>query len=85
MYMAIQLPQADITLHCGDLIYLGEYGNIPWVLEYGWYEYGGNRETCGWYIVPQCLPDSMTSHVTFPKLRPLFKSDLCDIFKYITK
>lgn len=69
-YGHIALPHNQGYLHDGDIIKLGRFKKEKWKLSYGWYEFGGNRPFCGWYLTSQ---DS--THI----VRPLQKPDLVDI------
>lgn len=58
-------------LHPGDRIRIHRFDTETWIVYYGWYAWGGNREVCGWYLVNQKHPD---------KIKPLQKTDLDDLY-----
>ena len=66
----LYLPNTAICLHPGDVIQLGRFDSEKWIVNFGWYQFDGNREICGWYIC------SKTSN----KIKPIFKTDLIDCY-----
>ena len=46
----INLPNSNDYLKCGDIVKLGRFASESWRVCYGWYEFGGNRPVCGWYL-----------------------------------
>lgn len=58
-------------LRPGDRIRLHRFDTDMWVVYYGWYAWGGNREVCGWYL-QRLGPD----HI----IKPLQKTDLDDLY-----
>ena len=49
---------------------LHRFDNRFWIVNYGWFDFDGNREICGWY-----LSDIQTGEV-----KPLLRTDLDDIY-----
>lgn len=73
--LVIEIPEFNITLSPGCRVKLGRFDVETWLLSYGWYAWGGNREVCGWY-----LTNVNNSH----DLKPLQKTDLDDIYLITT-
>lgn len=67
---AVPLPDINATLTSGSRIKLGRFSSRIWTVLYGWYSWGGNRKTCGWYLV------SEPGH----QIKPLQDADLDDIY-----
>lgn len=68
--LTIQVPNTDIVLHPGDNVMLGRFDTKIWMLNHGWYSWGGNRPMCGWYLI-----DTQDS----TNIKPLLEPDLLDI------
>ena len=66
----IQIPNSDIFLHTGDKVKLGRFETKVWVVNFGWFSYGGNRPFCGWFLVAEDGSDT----------KPLQLPDLDDIY-----
>lgn len=69
--LILEIPEFNITLTPGCRVKLGRFDVITWILSYGWYTWGGNREVCGWYL---------TNIDNVMDLKPLQKTDLDDIY-----
>ena len=69
--LVIEIPEFNITLTPGCRVKLGRFDVTTWILSYGWYAWGGNREVCGWYL---------TNINDVRDLKPLQKTDLDDIY-----
>ncbi len=69
--LLIEIPEFNITLTPGCRVKLGRFDIITWILSYGWYSWGGNREVCGWYL---------TNIKDVSDLKPLYRTDLDDIY-----
>ena len=67
----IEIPDFDIELTPGSRVKLGRFDVQTWLVSYGWYSWGGNREVCGWYLTDIKNPFD---------LKPLQKTDLDDIY-----
>ena len=72
MYKDIELeiPGTGDKLCPKSVVKLGRFETTLWIVMYGWYSYGGNREVCGWYLINKENPSI---------LKPLSKPDLDDI------
>lgn len=72
-YNCIQLPipNTDQCIVEGNIIQLERFSNTKWKVQFGWYEYGGNRQVCGWYLIN--LEDCSI-------IRPIQAPDLYDIY-----
>ena len=66
----LDIPGSHSKLCPGDKIKLSRFETDMWIVMYGWYGYGGNREVCGWYLL-SCDDPS--------KIKPLSKPDMYDI------
>ena len=61
----LNIPDTQDVIKPGNIIKLGRFSSDSWEVCYGWYEFGGNRPVCGWYlkkdggyvIKPLQLPD----------------------------
>ena len=69
--LVLEIPEFNIALTPGCRVKLGRFDVITWVVSYGWYAWGGNREVCGWYL---------TNIDNVRDLKPLQKTDLNDIY-----
>jgi hypothetical protein len=69
--LILEIPEFNITLTPGCRVKLGRFDIITWILSYGWYSWGGNREVCGWYL---------TNIKDVSDLKPLYRTDLDDIY-----
>ena len=69
--LLIEIPEFNITLTPGCRVKLVRFDLITWILSYGWYSWGGNREVCGWYL---------TNIKDVSDLKPLYRTDLDDIY-----
>lgn len=69
-YMKLEIPDCCICLTPGCKVKLGRFDSDIWVVGYGWYEWGGNRPVCGWYL----------TNARSPEIKPLQRPDLDDIY-----
>lgn len=69
--MELKFPESTKCLHPGDVIRLGRYETVDWIVSYGWYSWGGNRPVCGWYLICKQTPET---------IKPLQLPDLQDIY-----
>lgn len=61
----LNIPNSKEIIKPGNIVRLGRFSNDDWAVHYGWYEFGGNRPVCGWYLTkdgglatkPLQLPD----------------------------
>lgn len=67
----LEVPERHITLRPGYKIKLGRFEDESWIVGFGWYSFGGNRQQCGWYL---------TSCNTNNRVKPLQRPDLDDIY-----
>ncbi len=68
--MFLQLPDSTDCIKPGDVIKLGRFSSDEWTVQFGWYEFGGNRAVCGWYL-------SKDGGLT---VKPIQQIDLYDIY-----
>ena len=66
----LDIPGCRNTIRPGDIVKLNRFAADSWKVCYGWYEFGGNRPVCGWYLEKD---DGLT-------LKPLQLPDLDDIY-----
>ena len=69
--ISIEIPEKHMTIHPNNKIKLGRFKDELWEIQYGWYSFGGNRPTLGWYL---------TSMNDDSRVKPLHLSDLDDIY-----
>lgn len=69
--LTLEIPEFRITLTEGCKIRLGRFSSTVWLVSHGWYSWGGNRPTCGWYL---------TNANDSSQVKPLQKPDLDDIY-----
>ncbi len=61
----LNIPNSPEVIRPGNLVRLGRFSDDDWTVRFGWYEFGGNRPVCGWYLTkdgglvtkPLQLPD----------------------------
>ena len=68
--MELIVPEFDITLTVNDTVKLGRFDSTSWIVNYGWYAWGGNRPVCGWYL----------TNTISKEIKPLQYPDLEDIY-----
>ena len=68
--MELIVPEFDITLTVNDTVKLGRFDSTSWIVNYGWYAWGGNRPVCGWYL----------TNTISREIKPLQYTDLEDIY-----
>lgn len=69
-HITMNLPSSRGFLCPGDIVKLNRFASDSWKVCYGWYEFGGNRPVCGWYLEKD---DGLT-------VKPLQLPDLDDIY-----
>ena len=69
--MKLEIPEFHITLFNGSRVKLGRFDSTLWLVSFGWYSWGGNREVCGWYLTNCADPRDV---------KPLQRTDLDDIY-----
>lgn len=63
--MTLNIPGTESSISPNDIIKLGRFSDKEWIVNFGWYSFGGNRPVCGWYLTtdagytvkPLQLPD----------------------------
>lgn len=61
----LNVPNSEKIIRPGNIIRIGRFSGVDWTVCFGWYEFGGNRPVCGWYLTrdggielkPLQLPD----------------------------
>ena len=46
----LNIPNSREVIRPGNIVKLGRFNNESWEVKFGWYEFGGNRPVCGWYL-----------------------------------
>lgn len=46
----MNIPNSEEVIRPGDTIKLGRFASNIWEVHFGWYEFGGNRPVCGWFL-----------------------------------
>lgn len=69
-HIRMNLPNSRRCIRPGDIVKLNRFASDSWRVCYGWYEFGGNRPVCGWYLEKD---DGLT-------VKPLQLPDLDDIY-----
>lgn len=69
-HITLNLPNSRHCIRPGDIVKLNRFASDSWRVCYGWYEFGGNRPVCGWYLEKD---DGLT-------VKPLQLPDLDDIY-----
>ena len=72
--MFLNLPSSQDVIRPGNLVRLGRFSDVIWQVCYGWYEFGGNRPVCGWYLAKDGGLE----------IKPLQLPDLDDIYLIMT-
>lgn len=67
----LPIPGTQTYLTPGCKVRLSKFETTIWVVNVGWYSWGNNRETCGWYLCEFYNPDV---------IKPLNRNDLDDIY-----
>lgn len=65
----VELPNNSGRLTIGSKVRLGRFSQDVWVVNYGWYAWGNNRRTLGWYFFNASN-----------QIKPLQETDLHDIY-----
>lgn len=68
--LTLEVPNANTIIAPGNRVQLGRFDAQVWIVRFGWYNFGGNRSVCGWYLQAESGDD----------IKPLFKIDLDDIY-----
>ena len=66
----LEIPNSGRCIHPGNRVKLGRFETDTWVVNHGWYSFGGNRPFCGWYL----------TKVSDGTIKPLQLNDLDDIY-----
>jgi len=66
----LEVPGTNIYLTPGCTVKLGRFETATWLVQFGWYSFGGNRPVCGWYLTKD---NGLT-------VKPLQLPDLDDIY-----
>ena len=66
----LHIPNSNLHICPGCTVKLGRFETETWLVQFGWYSYGGNRPVCGWYLTKD---GGMT-------VKPLQLPDLDDIY-----
>lgn len=69
----LEIPELRITLTEGCVVKLGRFSTTAWLVQHGWYSWGGNRPVCGWFLQELHNPTNV---------KPLQKTDLDDIYLF---
>ena len=69
-FKLLEVPEYGLTLNAGCKLKLGRFSKDLWILQHGWYSWGGNRPFCGWFLTNVNDPSTV---------KPLQKPDLADI------
>lgn len=48
--MFLNIPNSRQVIRPGNIVKLGRFADDNWEVCFGWYEFGGNRPVCGWYL-----------------------------------
>ena len=67
----LSLPDHKTCVYPGNVIVFHRFDTQRWVVDYGWFAFGGNRKICGWYCYQQ---QDKT------KVKPIEDIDLYDIY-----
>lgn len=65
----VELPNHGGKLTVGSKVKLNRFSDDIWIVNYGWYAWGGNRQVLGWYLHNDC-----------GQIKPLQEPDLHDIY-----
>lgn len=68
--ISLEVPNAGISIVPGNKVQLGRFNAKVWIVRFGWYNFGGNRSVCGWYLEAESSDE----------IKPIFKIDLDDIY-----
>ena len=68
--ISLEVPNANISIVPGNKVQLGRFNAKVWIVRFGWYNFGGNRSVCGWYLEAE----------SGEEVKPIFKIDLDDIY-----
>ena len=68
--LSLEVPNANTVIVPGNKIQIGRFSAKIWIVRFGWYNYGGNRSVCGWYLEAE----------SGNEIKPIFKIDLDDIY-----
>lgn len=66
----LEIPNTDQCLYPGQKVKLGRFQSDVWLVNYGWFSFGGNRPFCGWFLTKD---NGLT-------VKPLQLPDLDDIY-----
>lgn len=66
----LEIPGTCQRLYPGVKVKLHRFNSKPWIVNYGWFTFDGNRAICGWYLTDFEKGD----------IKPLMRTDLRDIY-----
>lgn len=66
----LEIPGTAECLRPGDKVKLGRFQTTTWLVNYGWFDFAGNRAFCGWFL----------TSLDTKEVKPLLKIDLEDIY-----
>lgn len=69
--MQLKIPNTCLTLRPGNIIKIGRFSSIRWVVNYGWFQFDNNRAISGWYLI-NCNDNFA--------VKPLTDADIVDIY-----
>lgn len=67
----LDVPELGLRLYEGCRVKLGRFDADMWILQHGWYSWGGNRPFCGWFLTNAENPNI---------IKPLQRPDLDDVY-----
>lgn len=67
----LPVPGTSLELYPGAKVKLSRFSLETWVVDFGWYSWGGNRPVCGWYLIDAFCES---------RIKPLQLPDLDDIY-----
>lgn len=66
----LNIPNSQEVIRPGDTVKLGRFNSDSWLVCFGWYEFGGNRPVCGWYLTKD--GNSVTKPLQLPDLDDIY-------------
>lgn len=68
--LVLEIPNTKHVLRPGNKVKLGRFQSDMWLVNHGWFSFGGNRPFCGWYLTKD---NGLT-------VKPIQLPDLDDIY-----
>lgn len=68
--VVLEIPGTNLYLRPGCKVKLGRFQSEIWIVNFGWFSFGGNRPFCGWHLTKD---NGLT-------VKPLQLPDLDDIY-----